>query len=191
MRALMLAFAFMAFGAGAASAQDRFVLDPNHTQVTFSIDRQGYTRILGRFDAAAGEVMLDAANPTASSVHATVDMNSLSTGYALRDEHLRADRWLNTAAFTTMEFQSTSVRMLGERRAEVTGNLTLHGVTAPLTLDVTLNQLGPGRDGAQMAGFTATGALMRSAFGISAGLPGIGDEVRIEIQALAMTPPAQ
>jgi polyisoprenoid-binding protein YceI len=186
MRALVFAFAL--FAATAAHAEDRFTLDPAHSQAAFSIDRFGFNRVLGRFDAVTGEVVLDQAAPANSSVHAVIQTSGLTSGNATRDEHLRSDRWLNVAQFPTMEFQSTGVRLLGEHHAEVTGNLTLHGVTAPVTLDVTLNQIGAGRNGGTMAGFSATTTISRAAFGITTGAGAIGDEVKIEIQALAATP---
>lgn len=178
--------------APAAQAQ-QFVLDPAHTQVAFSIERFGFNYVLGRFDTIAGSVNLDQANPERSSVTATIQTASVSSGNATRDEHLRAERWLNAAQFPTMEFRSTAVRHTGAQTAEVTGDLTLHGVTAPVTLTVTLNQVGRSpSNGAQAAGFSATGTLSRAAFGITTAANLIGDEVRITIEALgqAATAPA-
>ncbi|MEJ0059781.1 MAG: YceI family protein [Terricaulis sp.] len=182
MRALVFAFALLT--ATAAHAEDRFTLDTAHTQVAFSISRMGFTHILGRFDETAGEVVLDSATPANSSVHAVIQVASITSGNATRDEHLRGDRWLNAAQFPTIEFQSTSVRVLGENHAEVTGNLTIHGVTAPAVLDVRLNQTGPGFNGGTLAGFSATTTITRSTFGITGGIPAIGDEVTIQIEAL-------
>lgn len=186
-----LFFALALFTAGAAHAEDRFTLDPAHTQTAFSIDRMGFNRVLGRFDAVAGEVVLDQAAPERSSVTATIQTASLTSGNATRDEHLKSDRWLNVAQFPTMEFRSTAVRIIEPNHAEVVGNLTLMGQTHPVTLDVRLNQIGPGRNGGQQAGFSATGTLRRSQFGLTAGVPAIGDEVTIEIQALATLPAPQ
>lgn len=190
MRAFLFALALFAT-AGAAHAEDRFTLDPAHTQVAFSIDRMGFNRVLGRFDAIAGEVIIDQAAPERSSVTATIQTASLTSGNATRDEHLKSDRWLNVAAHPTMEFRSTSVRVIEENHAEVVGNLTLMGQTHPVTLDVRLNQIGAGRNGGQQAGFSATGTIQRSQFGLTTAVPAIGDAVTIEIQALATTPAPQ
>ncbi|GAN00557.1 protein yceI precursor [alpha proteobacterium U9-1i] len=176
-----------------AAQVQQFVLDPAHTQVAFSIERFGFNYVLGRFDTIAGSVSLDQANPERSSVTATIQTASVSSGNATRDEHLRAARWLDAAQFPTMEFRSTSVRQTGAQTAEVIGNLTLHGITAPVTLTVTLNQVGASpSNGAQAAGFSATGTLSRSAFGITTAANLIGDQVRITIEALgqAATTPA-
>lgn len=176
--------------APAAGAQ-RYALDPAHTQIGFSIDRFGFNRVLGRFETIAGEVVLDQANPERSSVTATVQMTSVSAGNATRDEHLRGERWLNVAAFPTMEFRSTSVRRTGENTAVVTGDLTMLGQTHPLTLNVTMNRVGvsPSNQRATV-GFSATGTLSRAAWGSATAPQLIGDEVAITIEALGQAPAA-
>lgn len=172
--------------AGPDAAQ-QYVLDPAHTQVAFSVDRFGFNHTLGRFETVSGAVTLDRANPARSSVTATVQTASVSAGDATRNEHLRAERWLNVEQFPTMEFRSTSVRLTGAESAEVTGDLTVRGQTHPITLTVSLNQIGRNpANGGQAAGFSATGTLSRTAFGVGANIPTtlIGDEVRITIEAL-------
>jgi len=188
MRALIFAAAL--FAASAASAEPvTYTLDPAHTQVAFSIDRFGFNRVLGRFDDVTGEMVLDEANPANSSVRATIQVGSVDSGNDTRDEHLREPRWLGAAAHPTMEFRSTAVQLTGERTAEVTGDLTLMGQTHPVTLNVTLNNLGPAPNNQRrMAGFSATGSLNRSAFGSTTGANVIGDSVSIQIEALALAP---
>src|SRR5690349_8147076 len=105
MRALI--FAAMLAASGAAYADPvTYTLDPAHTQVAFSVDRFGFNNVLGRFDQAAGQVVLDEAHPQNSSVRAMVQMTSVSTGNDTRDGHLRGEHWLNVQQFATMEFQS-------------------------------------------------------------------------------------
>lgn len=188
MRALIFAAAMLM--APAAFAEPvRYVLDPAHTQVAFRIDRFGFNSVLGQFDAVEGEVILDEANPANSSVRAVIQTASVSAGDTTRDEHLREPRWLNAAGFPTITFQSTAVRITAQNTAEVTGNLTMLGQTHPVTLNVTLNQLGAlPNNQRRAAGFTATGALTRSTWGSNTGVPRIGDSVRIEIEALAVVP---
>jgi polyisoprenoid-binding protein YceI len=192
MRALVFAAAF--FAAGAAYAEPvTYTLDTAHTQVGFTIDRFGFNRVMGQFSGVTGELVLDEANPAQSSVHATIPVASLSAGDATREEHVRGERWLKAAQFPNMEFRSTAVRMTGERTAEVTGELTMLGLTHPVTLNVTLNHIGgpPNAPNRRMAGFSATGSLTRSTWGLTqATSPGmIGDTVTISIEALAT--PAQ
>lgn len=190
MRALMFAAAL--FAAGAADADPvTYVLDPAHTQVAFSIDRFGFNRVLGQFDQVEGELILDEANPANSSVRAVVQIASVDAGNATREEHLRGERWLNAAQFPTMEFRSTSVRLVSETRAEVTGELTLLGQTHPLVLDVTLNRIADAPNNQRRtAGFSATGELSRAGWGSTTAANLIGDAVSIQIEALAQVPAA-
>lgn len=185
-------FAAALFAAGAAQAEPvTYTLDPAHTQVGFTIDRFGFNRVIGLFDTVSGELVLDEANPANSSVHAVVQIASVDSGNDTRDSHLREQRWLNATQFPTMEFRSTSVRLTGERTAEVTGNLTLLGQTHPLTLNVTLNNIGPAPNNQRpTAGFSATGTLSRAAWGSATGAQVIGDSVSIQIEALAQVPAA-
>jgi polyisoprenoid-binding protein YceI len=178
-----------------AVAQDqvssRFTLDSAHTQVAFSVERFGFNHVLGRFDVVTGEVVLDEANPENSSVVATIQTASISSGNVTRDGHLAGARWLDVEQFPTMAFRSTSVRRTGAQTADVVGNLTLHGVTHPVTLSVTLNQIGRSpSNGVRAAGFSATAVVSRARFGMSTAANLIGDEVRITIEALGELPAA-
>lgn len=191
MRVLLIAAAFLAAAASAHAEPVRYDLDPAHTQVAFRIDRFGFNAVLGQFDQVTGEVIIDEANPARSSVRATIQVASVSSGNPTRDEHLREARWLNAAQFPTIEFQSTNVRLIDATTAEVTGNLTLLGQTHPVTLNVRLNRIGAlPNNQRQAAGFSATGRLNRSAFGSTTGPNLIGDLVTIEIEALAVVPAA-
>jgi polyisoprenoid-binding protein YceI len=191
MRSLIFA-AVAFFAAGAAHAEPvTYALDPAHTQVAFSIDRFGFNRVLGQFDSVEGQLILDEANPANSSVRATVQIASVSSGNATRDEHLRGARWFNAEQFATMSFESTSVRLISETRAEVTGNLTLLGQTHPLVLDVTLNRIADApNNNRRTAGFSATGTLDRTQWGLATAAGMIGNNVTISIEALAQVPAA-
>ncbi|MGE0596558.1 MAG: YceI family protein [Hyphomonadaceae bacterium] len=192
MRAFLFAIALLA--APAAFAQETYRIDPAHTQVAFSIDRFGFNHVLGRFEQVEGALTLDVAAPANSSVHAVIQTASVSAGDDTRNEHLRGERWLNVAQYPTMEFRSTAVRVIDETHAEVTGDLTLLGQTHPVTLQVTLNRMGElPNNRRQGAGFSATGVISRTQFGLAAAPQLIGDEVRITIEALAEqeAPPAE
>lgn len=188
MRALIVAAVLAASGTAFAEPVN-YTLDASHTQVAFSISRFGFSHVLGRFEDVTGTMVIDEANPANSSVRATIQVASVDSSNDARDEHIRGERWLNAAAFPTIEFQSTAVRLTGERTAEVTGNLTLLGQSHPVTLNVTLNNIGatPNRPNDRLAGFSATGSLTRSTWG-STNAQGpnlIGDAVSINIEALA------
>lgn len=188
MRALIIAAVLAASGAAYAEPVN-YTLDSSHTQVAFSIDRFGFNHVLGRFEDVTGTMVIDEANPANSSVTATIQVASVDSSHDTRDEHIRGERWLNGARFPTIEFRSTAVRLTGDRTAEVTGNLTLLGQTHPMTLNVTLNNIGatPNRPNDRFAGFSATGSLSRAAWGSTTaqGPNLIGDLVTIEIEALA------
>jgi polyisoprenoid-binding protein YceI len=206
MRALFLALAVGAAAFGATSAQptyaqptmqvpipqQRLVLDAAHTQVAFSANRFGFNNTLGRFDTIAGEVVLDQTFPERSSVNATIQVASLSSGNATRDEHLKGANWLNAAEFPTMTFRSTRVTRTGDQTADVTGEMTIKGVTQPVTLHVTLNRVGASpSNNRQVAGFSATATISRTAFGVGrAPTTLIADEVTITIEALGEAPAA-
>src|SRR5690606_29462826 len=101
-----LVFAAAILAASTASAEPiRYVLDPAHTQIGFTIDRFGFNHVLGRFEEISGEVILDEENPRNSSVRATIQVTSVDSGNDTRDEHLRGERWLNATAFPTIEFR--------------------------------------------------------------------------------------
>lgn len=190
MRALVFVAAL--FATGTAQAEPvTYALDPAHTQVAFTIDRFGFNRVLGQFDTIEGQLILDEANPANSSVRAVVQIGSVSSGNATRDEHLRGNRWLNAEQFATMTFESTSVRLISDTRAEVIGNLTLMGQTHPLILDVTLNRIADApNNNRRTAGFSATGTLDRTAWGLATAPNLIGNSVTIQIEALAQVPAA-
>lgn len=179
--------ALSAAAAPTFAAEVAYALDPAHTETSFTIDRFGFTSIIGIFAKSEGTIWLDEAAPEKSRVEATVTVDSLLTANPTRDEHIKGERWLNAAKSPTMTFKSTKVEKTGADTAKVTGDMTIMGVTQPVVLDVKLNKIGTAPTGPKkMAGFTITGAISRKAFG-SAGAAGvIGDAVNIRIETLAV-----
>ncbi|RRN65469.1 YceI family protein [Caulobacter sp. 602-1] len=179
--------ALTAAAAPAFAAEVAYKLDTAHTETSFSIDRFGFTSILGIFAKSEGTIWLDEAAPEKSRVEATVSVDSLLTANPTRDEHIKGERWLNAAKSPTMTFKSTKVVKTGADTAKVTGDMTIMGVTQPVTLDVKLNKIGTGPMGPKkMAGFTITGSISRKAFGSAGGAGAIGDNVAIRIETLAV-----
>ena len=179
--------ALTAAAAPAFAAEVAYKHDTAHTETSFSIDRFGFTSILGIFAKSEGTIWLDEAAPEKSRVEATVSVDSLLTANPTRDEHIKGERWLNAAKSPTMTFKSTKVVKTGADTAKVTGDMTIMGVTQPVTLDVKLNKIGTGPMGPKkMAGFTITGAISRKAFGSAGGAGAIGDNVAIRIETLAV-----
>ena len=185
--AMITGAALSAAAAPAFAAEVAYALDPAHTETTFVIDRFGFTSVLGIFAKSEGVIWLDEASPEKSRVEATVTVDSVFTGDATRDQHLKGERWLNAAKNPTMTFKSTKVEKTGDATAKVTGDMTIMGVTQPVTLNVKLNKIGSAPNNQKkQAGFTITGQVSRKAFG-SAGAAGIiGDTVDIRIETLAV-----
>lgn len=172
----------------------RWVADPMHSSVGFSIRHLGLARVRGNFDRVAAT--LDVGPTIAETrITATVDMASVNTGQPDRDAHLRATDFFNVERNPEMRFVSTGIAG-GGADWEMSGDLTLNGVTRPLTLNVEFHGVqGHPMDKKLRAGFTATGALRRSAFGIEFGLLplggdklALGDEVKIEIDVQLVEP---
>jgi polyisoprenoid-binding protein YceI len=171
--------------AGSVSAAPvAYTLNKDHTDVVFEISHFGFSNKHGWFRDMSGTLNLDAENPEGSSVSVTIKTASIDTNHAKRDQDLSGPPFLDVAKFADMTFVSTRVVRTGADTADITGALTLHGVTRPLLLHAKLNKIAPNPfDHTPTAGFRATGALKRSDYGVSAFLPMIGDDVAITIDA--------
>ena len=174
-----------------ANAADKFLLDTAHTSVLFGLSHLGFSKSFGRFNTIEGALTLDAEAPEKSSVVVTIDAASIDTNNKERDDHLRGKDFFDVAQFPTLSYKSTSVKLTGEKTATVTGDLTMHGVTRPVPLEVTLVKTGPHpRDATKtVAGFSARGTLKRSDFGMAYGAPVLGDEVELIIEAETIKQP--
>ena len=177
--------AVVALGAASASlAAETYQLEKTHVDLLFSIDHLGFTQKHGSFRDLDATLQYDAAHPEKSEVSVTVKTDSLDTAFGPRDKDLKGDKFLDVAKYPEMTFVSTKVTPGPKQSLLIEGNLTLHGVTKPLALHATLNKVGPNPfDQKPTLGFSATGSLKRSDFGISTYLPMIGDEVTITIDA--------
>ncbi|MEM8590162.1 MAG: YceI family protein [Pseudomonadota bacterium] len=172
-----------------ALAADEWEFDHSHTMIGFTVDHLGYSTTYGAFTEFDGTLLLDQDDPSNSSVTVTIDPASVDTRYADRDAHLTSDDFFDVPNNPSIVFESTSVNITGENTAEVTGDLTMLGTTNPVTLDVTLNQLGPHPfSQAPTAGFSATATLNRSDWGMDFGVPVIGDEVALIIETEVVQP---
>lgn len=178
-----MAAAAVLMTAGAAFAQDKYKLDNPHTQIVFSVEHMGLSKSIGKFTDYDGEFAFDEKAPESSSVEVTIKTNSIDMSHDEWNEHLKGEKFLNVAQFPAMTFKSTSVKVTGDKTADVTGDLTLLGVTKPVVLKTTFNKAGPrpmGNDYA--AGFSATTMIKRSDFGMTYGIPMVGDDIAIQIE---------
>ena len=149
----------------------------------FSILHLSLSKVHGRFGNIGGSIVMNDADITKSTVNVTIDVSSVNTGVDGRDNDLKSDHFFDVAQFPTATFVSTSVAKSGGGLT-VTGNLTLHGVTKPVTLTVE-GPTGPvqGMDKKQHAGFSATTTISRTAFGIASKFPStmVGDDIQLTI----------
>ena len=184
--ALALAlFAAPAFTSQALAA-DAYTLDPTHTSVTFQYTHFGYSHPTGKFMNAKGSVTLDDAHPANSSVEVSFAIDGVNTGVPALDEHLKSADFFDAAQFPTASFKSTRVEPTGPDTAKVTGDLTIHGVTKPVVLNVKLNKeaVNP-MSNKKAVGFTATATINRSDFGMNKYVPMVSDQVDLYIEAEA------
>lgn len=169
--------------AAQANAAEHFTLDPAHTNIVWKANHLGFSSPSGKFVKVEGNLTLDQSAPQNSAVNVTIYPASIVTGNDKFDGHLSSADFFNVEAFPKAEFKSTSITKTGEETADIHGELTMLGMTKPLTLQAKLNKVGPNpftKD--QTAGFSATGVIKRSEYGIAWGLPNIGDEVIVEIE---------
>lgn len=178
--AAALLSAFVAAPAFAAPVE--YTLDPGHSQVRFTWNHFGFSNIQARFDKVTGTFVYDPDNVAGSSVNVSIDVTSVDSGVDDLDEHLQSPDFFDAAKFGTATYKSTKVSAAGEGKLTVDGDLTVHGVTKPVSLDVTINKVGPhGMTKKPSAGFDATASLKRSDFGVGQYVPNVSDEIKIEI----------
>ncbi|WP_188151495.1 YceI family protein [Teredinibacter waterburyi] len=147
---------------------DDYVIDTRgaHAFVQFRVKHLGYSWLYGRFNKFEGEFSYDAAKPATNKIKVDVDMTSLDTNHAERDSHLAGDKYLNFGKYTKASFVSTAYKSTGGHTAQVTGNLTLMGVTKPITIEV--EHIGGGSDpwGGYRQGFEGRAVITPKDFGL-------------------------
>jgi polyisoprenoid-binding protein YceI len=175
--------ACMAFGANTfAAAADSYTLDPTHTFPRFEISHFGFSTHRGQFNKTTGKLVLDRAAKT-GSVEITVQTASVGTGDPKLEEHLRSADFFNVEKFPTMVFKAKTVKFNGDVPASAEGELTLLGVTKPLTLTISRVKCAPHPMMKKDAcGAEVTGMLKRTDFGMKTYVPNLGDEVTLHIQ---------
>ncbi|MEQ7420013.1 YceI family protein [Xanthomonas campestris pv. campestris] len=172
----------------ATAAPVRYALDPVHTRVLFAVEHAGFSKALGTVSGSSGTLVFDPDDWAAATLEVTVPLRRADLGDAKWNEATLARNLLDAERFPDAHFVSTKVEASDATHAKVTGNLTLHGVTRPVTLDVTLNALKrhPLPPFRRTAGFSATATLSRAAFGVDAWKSMIGDTVELRIEAEAV-----
>ena len=179
---LLTSLAVLPLGSALAAG---YTVDPGHTYVSFAINHLGFSTMRGKFNEQSGKLEYDAAARKAS---VTIEINaaSIDTGHDKRDEHLRSPDFLNVVENPTITFQSTDTEWSGDKLSSVTGDLTIMGVSKPVTLSVTAIHCGVHPfNKKELCGFDATASIQRSEFGVNYGVPAIGDTMELDIEVEA------
>ena len=187
--ATVLGLAISSASVAAFAAPLTYTMDPKHTDVIASWNHFGFSNPIAHFGQVDGAITYDADNVGQSSVNVTIPLAGMESHVAAFNEHLRSADFFDTEKYPTITFASTRVEAAGSDKLRVTGDLTLHGVTRPVVLDVTINQVGEHPMAKRpAAGFDATTTILRSEFGIAKYVPNVSDEVRIRITTEAVVP---
>lgn len=186
-RRIALATAMSLAATSAFADPVTYQLDPGHTQVVLQWSHFGFSNPTAQFGSVEGTLHYDQADPTRSSVAVEIKIDSINSNVAKFDEHLKAADFFDAAKFPLATFKSTKVEKGAKDRLKVIGDLTIHGVTKPTTLDVTINKVGDHpMAGAPAVGFDASTTIKRSEFGIGKYAPNVSDEVKVAITVEAI-----
>src|SRR5438270_4744460 len=178
MKPFAIVFAILSAFVLFANAADTFKVDPVHTFVLFSVQHLGIANTYGRFNDISGTVVFDRDNPSKSSVELSVPVESLDTHSAKREQSLKSPDFFDAKQFPTMTFKSTKVEGRGDT-LKVSGDLTVHGVTKPMTVDFKKGGEGKGVFGEMRGGGETHFMIRRSDFGMNFEQGEVGDEVNI------------
>lgn len=161
-----------------------YKVEPSHTRVLFAVSHMGFSTWYGDFTGASGSLVLDPARPANSRLDVSVPTGSVSTTNSVLDGELKSADWFDAAKYPTITFKSRQVTVTAPGRADVAGDLTLHGVTKPVTLKAKFNAAGANPlSKAYTVGFEVSGKIKRSDFGVTKYVPVVGDDVDIIISA--------
>jgi polyisoprenoid-binding protein YceI len=159
-----------------------FAIDKNHAKIIFSTSHFGFSTYYGLFTDFDAKLTFDPKAPAASTLEVTIDLNGIDTTNPKLDTHLKSPDFFDVAKYPHATFKATTITVTGPTTGTITGDLTLHGVTKPVTL--TASFAGGGVNPmtkAYVLGFSATGSLKRTDFGVSAYVPAVGDTVTLTI----------
>ena len=181
MKGFALAATLAAAALPALGDVETYNIDPKHTFPQYEVGHLGYSFQRGRFNKTEGKITMDPAAKSGSA-EVRIDAASVSSGVDKLDEHLKSPDFFDAAKFPTATFKSTKVEAAGDNKLKVSGDLTIHGVTKPVVLDVTINKIGqhPMAKVAS-AGFDASVTLLRSDFGVGNYAPAVSDQVKLQI----------
>ncbi len=174
-----LAILVIFFSFSVSAAPEYYIIDRNHTFPHFAVDHMGFSTLYGRFDQTSGKLMIDRENKN-GFVDIKIAAVSITTGHNKRDDHLRSPDFLNVMEYPDIHYASTNVTLIGNDKATVEGELTMMGVTKPVTLDVQRIRCAANpMNKKHTCGFEAVSSIKRSDFGSTFGFPNVGDNMKL------------
>ena len=183
LRVLLAAIVLMAVPVSAKAETENYTFDKEHTMIMFNVGHMGLSHSWGKFLDFDGDIKFDEEVPENSSVDMTIQTSSINMDDEEWEDHLKNKDFFNVEEYPTMSFKSTGIETTGDNTGKLSGDLTLLGVTKPVTLDVTFNKAGKRPIGdAYAAGFSAKGELNRSDFGMDYAIPMVDDKVNLVIE---------
>ncbi len=182
MKSLLLAASLLTAASAVQAETVKYDLDASHSQILFSYSHLGFSTTWGMFSGFEGDIMFDEADPAASSVNVSMPLASMFTGWEERFGHFMSDDFFGAKGDEIVSFTSTGIEVTGETTANITGDLSLNGVTKTVVLDAVLNQamVNPMAQKPWL-GFDATTTVLRSDFNLGKFAPHVSDEVAIQI----------
>ena len=184
MKRRVLSLLVVALFTAAAWAQgSEWQIDPAHTTVAFTVRHMGISNVHGRFTKVSGSAVVNDNDPSKDSVNATIDATSIDTGVEMRDNDLKSANYFDVAQFSAITFKSKSVSKSGDGKLKIVGDLTIHGVTKEVTLEVD-GPSAPAKMGPNLKrGLSATTSVNRKDFGVGAKTPSamVGEDIKVEL----------
>jgi len=185
-RFLYIVVTALAMAASAAAQAGTWQIDPNHSAAQFSVRHLGVSTVRGAFTKVSGTANYDPSDPSKTTLEATIDANSVDTRVDMRDNDLRSPNFFDVQKYPTITFKSKQVKAVGTGKLQMTGDLTIHGVTKEVVLDVdgpSAPMPDPMHMGKQRIGASATTKVNRKDFGVNGAPSMVGDDITITIDA--------
>jgi polyisoprenoid-binding protein YceI len=191
-RFLLVFFAAMTLAATAFAQGTTWQIDPNHSSAQFAVKHLGVSTVRGAFTKVSGSAKFDPADPSKTLLDATIDATSVDTRVEMRDNDLRSPNFLDVQKYPTITFHSKQVKALGSGKLQLTGDLTIHGTTKEVILDVD-GPSAPMKDpwGNQRIGASASTKINRKDYGVNGAAGVVGDDITITIDAELIQPQAK
>jgi polyisoprenoid-binding protein YceI len=191
-RLALIVLSTFAMVAAATAQTGNWQIDPNHSSAQFSVRHLGVSTVRGAFTKVTGSAKYDPANPANDSLMASIEASSVDTRVEMRDNDLRSPNFLDVQKFPTITFQSKSVKTSGDGKLQIIGDLTIHGVTKEVALDIE-GPSAPIKDpwGNQRIGASASTKVNRKDFGVNGATGVVGDDITITIDAELIQPQAK